>query len=76
MISADSLTFLKLDLLLIEMESSNSALVVYKLVLFFCFLVSQISCKPEASRATVAMRKGSSVEISNLRSFSSEIVLS
>ena len=76
MMSEDSLTFLRLDLLLIEIEVSNSALMVYRLVLFLLFLFCQISSRPDDSREIYARRKGSSEVSSTLSDLSYVIFLS
>ena len=70
-ILAASLTLLSLDLLLIEMEDSNSALMVNRVVLFLSFLFSHINSKPVAKIETDASMKGSSEVNSSLRALSS-----
>ena len=67
MMSAVSLSFFSLDLLLMEIAVSSSALILYKGVLSFIFRFSQIYCRPEANRETDASRKGSSVFNSSLK---------
>ena len=67
MMSAASRMVLDLDLLLIDTASSSSDLISYKAVVFFVFLLSQISSKPALSRATEGYRKGSSAVNSSLK---------
>ena len=63
-------------LLLIEIEDSNSALMLYKYVLFLNFLFSQISSIPEDKRVMDASKKGSLELSSNLSDFASVRLLS
>ena len=64
--SEDSLSLLRLDLLLIEIAVSSSALMENKAVLFLTFLFFHISSSPEDRREMEAKRKGSSAVSSNL----------
>ena len=72
MMSADSLSFLRLDLLLMEIEASSSALMANSAVLFLVFRFSQISSSPEDRREMDANRKGSSAVSSSLKDLAFE----
>ena len=58
--SADSLSFLRLDLLLMKIAVSSTALRENKVALFLTFLISHIiiSYRPEDGREIEAKRKG------------------
>ena len=76
MILDASFTLLSLDLLLMEIEDSSSALMLYIAVLFLTFLFSQISSSPEDKMEIDARRKGSSALSSTLRDLTSVRLLS
>ena len=75
-IQAVSLIWRNLDLLLMEIADSNSALIVNKEVFFFNFRFSHINSNPVAKMDVEASKKGSSATNSSLKALASVALLS
>ena len=73
---AVSLICRNLDLLLMEIAVSNSALIENSEVFFFIFLFSHMNSSPMAKMDVEASKKGSSATSSSLRTFASLVFLS
>ena len=76
MMIAPAIIRVNLNLLLMDMAASSSALKIYRAVILFDFLFSQISSNPVAIKETYASKKGSSVSKSSRSSLVAERPLS
>ena len=75
-ISADSIILLDRDLLLIDTASSSSERMSKRMVVFFSFLLSQMSSRPMARIVALGSRNGSSANNSKLSDLASVAALS